>query len=530
LAVTVFALPNHAASQENGTVTQIVDFGVKWSFEKPVRAGKFANGHYWVLAPVTLTSISPEFDGSQNGWEVNPDNPKEQGFDARAYYFDASRVPALPYTASTEQSIVKSVAVTDKKKCRPCIRTVSVLTVLKEVPPDDGESVFRPPYFGADKPLISVNRLRTELLPNFDKVRKAPSFREISKRYAITHLDHQNTWVGRFLHPSEAMPDYGSDIANYNASSALGLMLSGKEEAKRKALIRYVNNGIDLFFMMKGGVTWWPAGGHGEGRKLPIVFASVMLDMPEMLEYPAMTGRRVFGENGGAAYSETAGVSLYAQDYLPEKSYWENIGMDKGSRTIKDPYGYIDGGFRPGGSYQFCCLSKNWQSTVTALELMPELMDGFGNADLIEYVRRWERSGAWTQPDPCAPMIGVCKGGSNTGQKCTSANEEVVCEGDQNKCDYASTWNANYGVTFGPDNTGSCIKDKDPSDGIGRFPQLHGFNAGQGGHFDKFADRMREKYINDDKDVRLPQPEKTEEKGTQKGLPGAPSWKKLEPD
>ncbi len=34
----------------------------------------------------------------------------------------------------------------------------------------------------------------------------------------------------------------------------------------------------------------------------------------------------------------------------------------------------------------------------------------------------------------------------------------------------------NYGITFGPDpdHPGECIKDTDPSDGIGRYPELHG--------------------------------------------------------
>ncbi|MEQ9489397.1 MAG: hypothetical protein RIM72_10435 [Alphaproteobacteria bacterium] len=524
----LLSTPAHA--QENSAVTEIVEFGVKWTFENPVTAGKFANGHYWVLAPVTLTAVLPSFDGSRNGWEVNPDNPKEQGFDERGFNFDPGRVPTLPYTASTAQSIVKVASVTDKEKCRPCVRTVSVLTVLESAPPDGGSSIFRPPYFGTEKLLISVDRLKMELLPSYDRVRNTPSSRDISKRYAITHLDHQSTWVGRFLHPSEAMPDYGSDIANFNASSALTLMVSVDTKEKHKALIRYVNNGIDLYYMMKGGVTWWPAGGHGEGRKLPIVFASVMLDIPEMLEHPAMSERRVFGENGGVAYSDKAGTVLYAQDYRSEKSYWKNLALDKGSRTIRDPYGYIDGGFRPGQSYQYCCLSKNWQSTVTVLQLMPELQSGFGNSDLMEYVTRWERSGAWTQPDPCAPMVGVCQGGRNAGRQCTSANEDTVCGSVPGQCEYATSWSANYGVTYGPDGAGSCIKDTDPSDGIGRFPQLHGKNAGKGGHFDKFADTMRLEYVNDGKNVTLPSPDDNQAIGKESGLPGAPSWKKLEPD
>ena len=55
-------------------------------------------------------------------------------------------------------------------------------------------------------------------------------------------------------------------------------MLEGSAEDKWDALIRYVNNGIDIYHMMLGGVTWPPRGGHGEGRKLPAVFAAQLLN------------------------------------------------------------------------------------------------------------------------------------------------------------------------------------------------------------------------------------------------------------
>ena len=69
----------------------------------------------------------------------------------------------------------------------------------------------------------------------------------------MVHLDHQRHWIGLYMHPKDAMPDYGSDIANYNSSSALALMLEGDEAEKRDAVIAYVNNGIDLYYMMIGG-------------------------------------------------------------------------------------------------------------------------------------------------------------------------------------------------------------------------------------------------------------------------------------
>jgi len=63
---------------------------------------------------------------------------------------------------------------------------------------------------------------------------------------------------------------------------------------------------------------------------------------------------------------------------------------------------------------------------------------------------RWVSAGATSQPDPCAR--------------------------DDDNPDH-------YGVTYGPDGNGGCILDTDPSDCIGRFPDLHGTNV-DGGYRD----------------------------------------------
>jgi len=83
------------------------------------------------------------------------------------------------------------------------------------------------------------------------------------------------------------------------------------------------------------------------------------------------------------------------------------------------------------------------------------------NLPFFGYVDRWVSVGTWTQPDPCAPS-----------------------DGD---------WN-NYGVTYGPDGSGDCLKDTNPNDGVGRFPQKHGENKDQGNRDSKFARAMWNAY------------------------------------
>lgn len=478
------------------TTDQIVKDGVTWTFDDLHPYGRYANGDYWVLGPVTITRIRPDFGGEHHGWEVNPSDTVAQGFDERIHDFDAARVPDLPYVAQPGESIVKAVSLEPlgDDECRPCLQSSAVLTVVGEAPPDDGETVFRPPYFGTDKPLYSTEDLQTDLLPSYPHTENTPSLDDVEGWFRGLQLDHKTNWTGRAMHPVDSMPDYGSSIASRDAEGALRLMMDDTVLAKWDAIVVYVQFGIDIYHMMLGGQVWPPGGGHGEGRKLPAVFAAVLLDDEQMRTDLSSAGREVFGENGGM-YRSPADVVLFGQTDNDEESYWTNLVFDTGSRTIIDPYHHIDGGHRPGGSYQFCCTSLPWKSTATALYMMPALQDVWNHPEFLEYVDRWVSHGAWTQPDPCAPPDGTCSGGDSGGAACTSASEPDVCTGEEAFCDLTVGWDAGYGVTYGPDGSGGCIPDADESDGTGRFPALHGASRDDGHYGSAFANELWSTYV-----------------------------------
>jgi hypothetical protein len=471
--------------------------GIGFIFAEEPTHGTFANGDLWVLGPVTLIGMTPQFHGEHNGWEVNPADISAQGFDVRVADFDPSRVPSFPYTAEPGQSIVKTAswAPFDDEECRPCLQTAAVLTVLAEPPPDEGATVFRPPYFGADKPYYSTTELQTELLPELPAPPSANTLEEVAAQFAGVQLDHKVNWTGAFIHPVDNMAEYGSSIAQRSANAALRLMLDDPVEDKMPGIIGYVQAGIDLHHMALGGAYWPPGGGHGEGRKLPVTLAAVLLGDTAMQDAVSGAGREQYGENGGMYYSAAADTVLFGQTPNSEESYWTNLVFDTGSRTIIDPYELIDGGHIPGWSYQFCCTALPWKSTATAVRLMPELERVWNHEEFFTYVDRWVSFGAWAQPDTCAPPRGVCDGGTNPGAACTTASAPEVCTGDEATCDTTVSWDAEYGVTYGPDGSGGCIPDTDPSDGIGRFPLQHGANA-DGGHYGSaFADELWDAHI-----------------------------------
>jgi hypothetical protein len=473
------------------TTDVVEQWGITWTFAEAVPYGQYANGDYWVIGPVTIASVTPDFDGAHHGLEVNPSDVVAQGFDARVADFDATRVPDFPYAAQPGESLVKAISLEplDDAECRPCLRTASALTVVAEPPPDLGATAFRPPYFGADKPLYSTDDLRRELLPSLAPTPTAPALADVLARFQRVHLDHKNNWTGAFLHPTENMAEYGSDVSIENAEGALRLMLDDAIEAKEPLLVAYVQTGIDLFHMLEGGQTWPANGGHGEGRELPIAFAAALLDDAPMRDAVNAAGTDAFGENGGMYLSDVTGVVLWGQGQQAEDNYWTNVVFDTGSRTISDPYRQIDGGRRPGDGYQFCCTSMAYKANAIAAYLLPEIEVSWGAA-FFDYVERWVAAGAVAQPDPCAPPRGVCAGGDDPGAACTTASEPEVCAGEGAFCDASATWDAEYGVLWGPDGEGGCVLDADESDGTGRFPLLHGANADAGYHGSAFADEM----------------------------------------
>ncbi|MEO0293364.1 MAG: T9SS type A sorting domain-containing protein [candidate division WOR-3 bacterium] len=171
-----------------------------------------------------------------------------------------------------------------------------------------------------------------------------------------------------------------------------------------------------------------------------------------------------------------------------ENKYWDYVIKGSGNRSIADPYGYIDGGKSPEPSYQAICIN-GYKGEVLCAHLMPAMREVWFDSvymRMTKYVDRMVNLGKWTQPDPCAPAEGVWRGtGPKNGKPCTSAMPSPD-GGDTCILSYD-----NYKKTFGPDtnNPGKCICDKDSSDGIGRFPYVHGSQVGWQ-YKSKFVDTM----------------------------------------
>jgi len=521
LFVTSIGIAN--ASCESGSDSSIAQYGITWIFDQEYTCGRFVNGDFWVIGPVTINDItpalisvvqttqdpcthpvhcidspSPYLDRYQytnhcisvqcvyavgaNGWEINPSHDDhrpfngEQGFDGRIPDYNPGFIPTLPHLAGPGESIVKAVSNLDgpcesTENSWDCLDTSAILTVLDQVPPDNGAGTFRPPYVGTEKPLYSVDDMKIGILPNYPRIEEAPSLAWIEERFRRVQMNHEKGYTGRSISPIENFQNparYGPNIGIENAEAALGLMFDDPIEDKMPALVNYVQTGIDWLFAVKQGKSWTVQGpGIQPGFHVPVVFAAALLDDEYLKD---IASNAIFPENRYLQPHVNSGRAIYGDErpWYTEKGYWEYIiqidTVGTSSSAQRDPYGYIDGEIPRISGYSSNGFPGPWKGSALVAHLIPELKPVWNNNLFLDYMDRRINIGKWTQPDPCAPHDGDI---------------------------------GNYGTTFGPDGFGGCILDTDTINGIGRYPELHGIDpdAGStGGYSSVFINAMWDAY------------------------------------
>ncbi len=287
----------------------VSQYGITWTFDKPYRVGQFVNGDWWVCpdtpeGSVLVTDITRphrndpehELDGSQ----MNP-TVAAQGYDSReasSYSSVVNVALSLPLALAANQSLVSSISWVEGEpgcppvvngKPRPVLKVACVLTCLGTAPPADA---FRPSAYGDDKALHQTGAIQWGRLPSLAPVASTPTLASVEAKFEKFRLDQIGTYSPvEFLHPSEAMPWYGATMCKESGDAALRLCLDDTPEQKLTLLVRYVQYGIDLHGAARTGTRWRANGGHGPGRKLPILFAGLVLDDENMLaigaDYPA---------------------------------------------------------------------------------------------------------------------------------------------------------------------------------------------------------------------------------------------------
>ncbi len=400
----------------------ISQYGITWSFQEPARVGQFVNGDWYVVGPVTIKAIDPkplygaeipkrELDGMdrerkqehrvRNGFMLNPPARMEVAYDSGVRnWFTPSLIQRLPITMKPGDSLVSTISMPKNLVLHAQlrnkiergvddsspIRTAAVLTCVGEPQPMDA---FRPAFCDRQQKIYLARNLKRKLLPAAAATRSMPN---IQKYIRFT----QRPWVGTcffgFEEPVENMPQYGLEYGRVVGISALLLCTDLEPQQKEPLLVNFVQVGIDLAGMVRAGHFGWTAwGGHGSGRKLPIVFAGFLLGDRELANVNTSFPKVSFGEDEQTAYGDcwTGAKVVFAGHSGIDAAIGEgrSRGNEWGPYEHKPPSQWEDGQ-NTSESYRRCCTSIGWVAQALALRLIHA--ENFWNHDaFFDYVDRW---------------------------------------------------------------------------------------------------------------------------------------------
>lgn len=369
--------------------------GITWRFDQSYATGTFVNGDPWVVGPVTIVEILPRsvvVEGrSMHGSMLDPDaSIMLQGYDSELYAEHGRDLfrAALDVAAGVSrqrplrlEGVCSLVSVRSRAETNvvPMLQGAAVLTCVAEPPAPDA---FRPPYVRGDKAMkhraVDLDfRALARLLPSPG----APAIDVVARGFEKVWLDHFPEWPVRYVHPLDNMPDYGREMAALVGTGALLLNLDVPDEEKRELLVRMVQLGIDLHGCLRGGCRWPGLGGHGHGRKLPILLAGRVLHDKQMLaigrdfavaQRPGRDRNAVFGEDTQTFFVQATGEGQWNHGHGGYTREHEGL-PDWGFTHANDPTG--DAAAWTGNPYRVCCTANGWVGQTLAariLGLMPE--------------------------------------------------------------------------------------------------------------------------------------------------------------
>jgi hypothetical protein len=389
----------------------VSQYGITWQFDAKVPVGKFVNGDYYVVGPVTVTSVTPKplfgeevsdpsadetasYAGqyARNGSALNLPVTGWPAFDSRTdgHRYDPKSFVFFPVSMKPGDSLISTISVAklgertrmlgpSDHQSVSSVQAAAVLTCLAQPVPADA---FRPAYCDRSQRIYLARDLRRDLLPRLHRVSTTPSLAQYERVFQRPWLD---TVFFEFCCPVENMPQYGREVARAAGIGTLLLCLDFTPEEKEVLLRNVVQVGIDYGGAVRAGHAGWPAhGGHGSGRKWIMVFAGILLGDPDMQNPYARHPDVKFGEDMQTMYGQgwTGAWALYAGHIGPDG---EKQQEGWGAYEHLPPSQWKS---RLGESYRRCCTSVAWVGEGLAIRILCADKIWNGNA-FLDYCDRW---------------------------------------------------------------------------------------------------------------------------------------------
>lgn len=367
--------------------SEISQYGITWTLERPAPSGRYVTGDWWVVGPVTVKAVAPAPLPGRHGSVVDPPAGEKQGYDDRCAGYDPSLRAVFPLILRPGQSLVTAASlekVGDRtpdtvpgQYARGPLRTAAVLTCVANPPPEDA---FRPGYVGSWKEMFTVRQIRRDLLPRLEPPGPLPEAAPLERVLERIWLDHQREWVNRRMHPLENMPDYGREITQIVSIAGLLLLVDDPQRRHEKILLRFLQKGIDYYAATQSNSDLWVAnGGHNSGRKWPILFAGLMLDHPGMASVKAafQEDQQTYRGKGFRGQTALWRITLSNPNSGHEEvdpDTWKTFGRGDNNGLKAEGYRKLNG--------------PTWVGQALAARLTG-MMDSWGHPVFFEYVDRW---------------------------------------------------------------------------------------------------------------------------------------------
>jgi len=413
-------------------VTSITKDGVTWTFAQPILAGQFVNGDYFVVGPATVTAIDPPPMNAApylNGSVVNlPTADAKSGFDQRyndgvdqSWWFSASDRSYPPLALTPGSALVSAVSLptctagacpgggtcggtntcqlpevmSSSNAATSPVSSYSVLTVLSAVPAADA---FRPSYCDRTQSLYYAHNVQRGLLQSL-----APPNPSSTPALAQFESWFRRPWIDTpgfgWDAPASYMPAYGAQVGSAVGFASLALMLNVPAGQKINLTNYLVQYGIDLYGCVKAGYAWSAFGGHRSGRKLPIIFAGVLLNEPALQNVSAAYPDH-FGEDMQSVYINKIPGGFTAAWQGATAIYGGHYGVHPDGTPVSaglyGPYEQLQPAQWPlispteqlGEAYRRCCTSMPWVGEALAMRML-HAQTAWNYPAFFDYVDRW---------------------------------------------------------------------------------------------------------------------------------------------
>jgi hypothetical protein len=305
--------------------TSLSQYGITWTFAADMTTGQFANGDYWVVGPVTITSITPAStlvsNRVTNGSMLNPraSTGAQQGFDSSmsGVGYSASLNVARPNGSDLSagnplnlpagSSLISSISHATAGN-RPQLTDAAVLTVLAAPPPANS---FRPPYCGTDKSIIATEAdIDYSKVASLAKPASTPNLTTVANYFTRPWIEIRTEFGGREMHPINNQPNYGRDLSDRLELGLLSLQLDYTNAQKRDLMVRLVQYGLDVYGAAVSGGIWLENGGHNQGRKMPLLLAATVLNNSAIRAYGDAAQHHIFQEDRQTFFVSQKEVTL----------------------------------------------------------------------------------------------------------------------------------------------------------------------------------------------------------------------------